>query len=228
MATLTSPTLQQLLASVRMQLKQPNPNNSNWSNEELTLYINEGIRIYFTEVLQGNEGLFTTQTDLNIVTNTETVALPSDFFQVKALYKKVSNGYEILSYRNNQTESYSTQGGTSGESYSPYYYFRGNNLVLRPVPNFSETAGLRLEYAQFPETLVNGGDALTGQIAPIFRQVIEAYALYKSKLVESMVSGQSVHKPAEENLAGILETFRESVQPRSKNPTAIIPFNPEG
>jgi len=227
MATLSSPTLQALITSVRSLLNQPDRNNSFWSDEEITSYVNEGIRIHFQEVLNNNEGYFTAATDLNLVTDTETVALPSDCFQVRSLYKKVTNGFELLPYRNNVTESYSTQGGASSNSYLPYYYLRGNSLVLRPLPNFSETAGLKLEYVQFPETLVNGGDTMTAQVSPVFRQLIEMYGVYKAKLKESLVSGVATHKVAEENLSDLISLFKDAVANRSKNPTFIIPFSPE-
>lgn len=227
MATLSSPTAQNLLSAVRNLLNQPDRNNSFWSDEELMAYLNEAIRMYFLEVVMNNEGAFTTTTDLNIAANTETVAMPSDFFQIKNLWKTVTNGYEILPYMNNVTEGYSTQGGTSSNAYRPSYYFRGNSIVLRPIPNFAETAGLKLEYVQFPETMVNGGDSMTSQVSPIFRQVIEMYAVFKAKLKESMVSGVVVHKIPEAHLGDLLKMFRDAVANRSKNPSYVIPFSPE-
>ena len=227
MATLTSPTAQKLLTNVRGMLNQRNPLNSFWTDEELIEYLNEGVRIYFAEVVKNNEGYFTTTSDLNIVTDTELVTLPTDCYQVKGLYKRVSGGYILLPYRNNVTEGYSDQGGTSGNNYLPYYYFRGNSLVLRPIPNFNETAGLKLEYIQFPDQMVYGGDSMTAQVSPLFKQVIEMYAVYKAKLKESLTNGIATYKPAEENLAGLAAQFKDSIQSRSKNPTSIIPWNPE-
>jgi hypothetical protein len=208
-------------------LNQRNPLNSFWTDEELVEYLNEGVRLYFAEVIMNNEGYFTAQSDLDIVTDTDTIALPTDCYQVRTVYKKVTDGYVILPYRNNMTEGYSTKGGTSGNNYLPYYYFRANNLVLRPVPNFSETSGIRLEYIQFPDTMVYGGDSLTNQVSPIFKQVIEMYAVYKAKLRESLVNGTNTYAPAEENLGVLIKQFRDSIQSRSKNPTFVIPFNPE-
>ncbi len=227
MSTLTTSTLQQTIFNVRTMLNQPDPLNSFWKDEEIIVYINEGIRLFFQEVVQQGEGQFVTQTDLNIVTSTETVALPGDCFKVKALYKKVTDGYVMLPYRNNVTEGYSTQGGTSNNMYFPYYYFRGNNLVLRPVPNFSETSGLRIEYVQFPSQLLYGGETMDTGVSPVFKQVIEMYAIYKCKLKESMVNGVIVHKVAEENLGMLVKEFKDSIAQRSMNPTFVIPFNPE-
>lgn len=227
MATLASPTLQNLITNVRSLLNQPDSNNSFWRDTELTEWINEGVRLYFAEVILMNEGHFVTQVDLNIVTDTETVALPTDCFQVRALYKKIPRGYEMLPYRNNLTEGYSTEGGSSGASYIPSYYFRANNFVLRPVPNFNETAGLRLEYIQFPDAMINGGDSLTNQVSPVFKSIIEMYAVYKAKLKESLVNNITTYAGAEQNLSALVKQFKDVLQGRSKNPTFMIPFNPE-
>lgn len=227
MATLTAPTLQNLITNVRILLNQTDPNNSLWTNNELTNYLNEAIRLYFLECVLVNEGYFTTQTDLNIVTDTQTIALPTDCFEVKVVYKKVTNGYIVLPYQNNLMDSYSTQGGSSSDSFFPGYYFQGNNLVIRPTPNFSETAGIRLEYIQFPDNMVWGGDSMTNQVSPIFKQLIEMYAVYKAKLKESMVNGGMMHKVPQENVAQLYQSFKETISRRSRYPTFIIPFSPE-
>lgn len=227
MATLTSPVLQTLLTAVRSNLNQPDPNNSFWRDDELTMYLNDAILRYFQECVLNNEGYFTTQTDLNIVANQETVPLPTDCFTVKNLWKKVTNGYIILNYRNTVTDSYNTQGGTSSESYLPWYYFQGSNLVLRNTPNFSETAGLRLEYIQFPTTMIYGGDTLTNQVSPVFKELIIMYAVFKAKLKESLVNGGSMHVPAAQQVQALYQSFKDVIQNRSKNPTFVIPFNPE-
>lgn len=208
-------------------LNQPKEANSFWKDFELTEYLNEAVRMYFLECVQVNEGYFTTQSDLNITTDTETVALPSDCFQVKNLYKKVTNGYKILPYRNTVDDSYSTQGGSSGEAYTPAYSFRGNSIVLHPVPNFSETSGLRIEYLQFPDQMVWGGDSLTTQVSPIFKQLIIMYAVYKAKLRESLVNNVNTYAGAQANLAELYALFKDAIVRRSRNPSFITPFNPE-
>jgi len=227
MATLSAPTIEELLVEVRDMLSQPSATNSTWSDESLANYLNEGVRRAFTEIIQTGEGQFTAAVSLNLVAGSETVALPTDCFKVKCLYRKVANGYEMLSYRNNLTEGYSTTGGESGPSYSPDYSFRGNSLFLRPVPNFNETAGLRLEYIQFPETMLSGGDSLTSQMSPIFRDLIIMYAVYKAKVKESLTNGTDTSTLARENLNDLFTSLREIIAHRSANPTAIIPFNPE-
>lgn len=228
MATLSSPSLGKTITNVRNFLSQPNPANSAWTDAELTEYINEGIRMYFAEVVKTSEGYFTTNTLLDVVTDVETVALPSDFFEVRALYIQRNNAWEILPYNNNITDGFYTNSGSSSLTYAPYYFFRSNNLVLRPTPNFSATGVLRLEYVQFPDTLVNGGDMLTNQVSPVFKQLIEMYAVYKAKLKQSMTNGVNIHQVPLENLNQIYSQFKDTINKRSQYPEFIVPFNPEG
>lgn len=228
MGTLVSPTLGSLISNVRSMLGQPDPSNSRWSDADLVNYLNEGIRIYMVEVTFQNEGQFTAQVDLNIVANTDTIALPSDFFEARALYRTVTNGYKILPYQNNITQSYASTDSSVGDFYLPSYYFRDNNLVLRPVPNFSETNALRLEYIQFPDTLINGGDRLTSDVAPLFKQVIEMYAVKKAKIQESLTNGSDVGASlATSHFNELYSQFKEVIRGRSKYPQFIEPFNPE-
>jgi hypothetical protein len=208
-------------------LNQPDPNNSFWKDEELISHLNDAVRIYFSEVVVINEGYFTTRTNLNIVADTDTVALPTDCFRVKNLYRTQPDGFALLPYRNDQTSGYSTQGGSGGNTYLPEYHFESNNLVLHPTPNFSETSGLKIEYVQFPTTMVDGGDSMTNQVSPVFRQLIEMYAVYRAKLKESLVNGVVMHTIPEAALANLLKLFRDSITKRSTNPTYVIPYNPE-
>lgn len=170
---LSSATLGSYITSVRDMLNQPNASNSFWSDAELTRYLNEAIRLYYLEVTNNDEGQWTTFATLDIVSGQELVALPTNCYEVKAVYKTLNQGYAVLPYRNAISDSYTTQGGSGTETYFPSYYFQENNLVLRPVPNFSQTAGLRIEYIYFPDMLQNPGDVQSNNMLPIFRQVIE-------------------------------------------------------
>lgn len=233
MSLLASPTLGKLLSNVRNMLGQPLPSNSTWTDTELVEYLNEAVRMYFAEVIATGEGYFVTTTDpsnnLSIVSGQETVALPSDFFQVKALYIQRSNGWELLECRNNVTSGFISQGGGTGSNtYSPYYYFQGNNLVLHPTPNFSATGILRLDYVQFPDQMVNGGDLLTNQVSPVFKQVIEKYAIVQAKKKQSLVNGTDLTAIAKDDLKDAYISFKNAIENRTLYPTYVVPFNPEG
>lgn len=208
-------------------LNQLDPNNSFWQDDELVGYVNDAISIYFLEIQAVNEGQFTTTVSLNIVANQELIALPSDFFKVKNLWKKVSDGYVELNYRNSVDQGYITSGGGDLSNFLPSYYFRENNLVLRNTPGFSEVGGILMEYIQFPAQLLWSSDALTNNIPAVFKELLVAYAVYKAKLKESLVNGVDVVSRAETHLATLYGQFKLNIAPRSKNPTFVRPFNPE-
>lgn len=221
-------TLGKYIRSVRLLLNQPNASNSFWSDEEITDYLNEAIRMYYLEVTNNDEGFWTKITDLAVVNNQETVALPSDCFEVKAVYMALPQGYVVLPYRNYESESYTTQGGTGSETYFPAYYFRENNLVLRPVPNYSQAAALRVEYIYFPDMLQNAGDVMSSNVLPIFKQLIEMYAVYKAKMKESLTNGTDTAAMAKQNMNEIYKLFIDTVRNRSRYPQFVKPWNVEG
>lgn len=227
---LVAPTLGKLLTNVRNFLGQPNPANSFWTDEEIKEYLNEGVRMYFAEVVKNSDGYFnaTTPALLDVVSGTETVALPTDFFEARALYIQRNNGWEVLEYRNDITSSFVTSGFSNGSNtFSPYYFFRANSLVLRPTPQFSQTGVLRLEYMAFPDQMIHGGDAMTNQVSPVFKQLIEAYAVWKAKMKQSMVSGVDMVSIPASQLKVIETLFRDTINKRSQYPEFIVPFTPE-
>lgn len=237
MATLTFPTLGALIGSVRNLLGQPNAINSAWTDLELKSYINEAIRMYFSEVVKNHEGYFTVTTDpasggtgnLTYTANQDYVPLPSDCFEVRAVYMQYNQTWQILQYYNNITDNISINVGAGGSNtYTPCYSFRGNNLVLNPVPSFTGLNAIKLDYVQLPDQMINGGDALTNQVSPVFKQLLEMYAVYKAKLKQSMVSGTDLTSLPKANLEEIYASFKNTINKRSAYPEYVVPFNPEG
>jgi hypothetical protein len=172
------------------------------------------------------EGQFDSRTTLDLVSGVETIALPADCFEVRALYRVQTQGNQILAYRNNITSGYDTTQSSGSDLYNPYYFFRGNSLVLRPIPGFSQTGGLVLEYTHFPETLITGLDSLTSGLSPVFKELVVAYCCYKAKLKESSVMGAATYTAIESHLANLYKVFKETVSNRSKYPQYIVSFTP--
>lgn len=225
---LSTPTLGRLISNVRSMLNQPNAANSNWSDAQLATWINQGVQRYFGEVVQNVEGHWTKAVTLDITSGVETVDLPADFFEIKSLSKVISTGRVPLPYRNNISDSVATISGASGsESFFPSYEFIENKIKLNPVPNYSETGGLYLEYIYFPETMVNAGDAMTSNVAPIFAELIEMYAVWKAKTQQSLVNGSNMAELAERNLAALHQQLINLIKNRSKFPSFVKPFSPE-
>lgn len=227
MATLSAPSIEELIQDTRNMLSQPDPNNSTWSDEELSVYLNEGVRRYFAEAVMSFEGLFTTTYPLDLVADTEAVDLPSDFYEVKAVYRKTSGGYQVLPSHNMLLRNISTTDSGSGDLYTPSYSLRKNQLILNPRPSFSETDGLLIEYVQFPESMVTGGDTLTSQVSPVFKDLIIAYAVYKAKVKESLTNNSNTPALALQNLNDLFTAFKEAIHQRSAYPSFVGAFDPE-
>lgn len=229
MATLSSPTIDDLITDVRTMLGQPDPTNSTWGDEELTSYLNEGVRRYFAEAVLRMEGAFVTTTTLECTSGQDYITLPSDFFKMKNLYIKDTDGYRLLSYRNNLTDGFITSGATGSSVYYPAYMFRGNTkLILQPTPNFTSTGGtFLLEYVQFPTTMVSGGDSLTSNVSPVFKDMIVMYAVWKAKVRESLTSGTDTAALALQNLNDLYTAFQQVLSQMSANPTYTLPWHPE-
>lgn len=111
-----------------------------------TRFINIAYMEYYNELVRvGHKGLLTTD-DLNIVADTETVALPNDFFMIYKLSKNLTNERIPLNYSSKMQEVTYTSGAATGDCYIPDYSIQGSNIVLDPVPSTSVTDGLHLEY----------------------------------------------------------------------------------
>lgn len=226
MALITAPTLARLLREARIFLNQLDPSSSFWSDEELGNYANDGIAQYFQIVNDEAEGQFDTSVALDVASGVETVALPNDFFEIRALYAVQPQQNVMLRYNNNLTDGYLTALSNSGSSYQPYYYFRGSSIVLRPIPQFTQAGALLLEYTQFPQSLIVGGDSLTSGISPVFKELVVKYMCYQAKLKEASVMGGNSHQALENHLASLVSQFRINVGGRSKYPQFVKPFEP--
>lgn len=227
MATLTQPTLNKLITEIRIQLNQRDPDNSYWADDELTLYINDATRFYFQMLNEYAEGQFDTSTTLDLVSGTETVSLPSDFFEIKSIYYHSGDDRIVMRYANNINESYSVQNTGTGD-FIPSYYFRGNSIVLRPIPNSDKSPGLTLEYTRFPEEVIWGTDSLPSGISAPFKEMIVTYAIYKAKVKESASLGVNTYQGYLNHLDILTKQFKETATMRSKYPQFVKPFIPEG
>lgn len=227
MAQVIVPTLEKLVREARVLLGQPKAENSRYTDAEITQYGNDAVQQIFLTVNEAGEGQFDKSTTLNIVNAVETVALPTDCFAVKALFKLQGTVWRRLEYRNNIMMDYDVSANNSGSTtYEPYYYFRGNNLVLRPTPGFSETGSLTIEYTAFPTVLVYGGDTMDTGISPLFRELIVMYMVSKCKLKDDLAGGGNTRGPANEHLADLYKNFKHQLMERSKAPQYITSFEP--
>jgi hypothetical protein len=78
-----------------------------------------------------------------------------------------------------------------------------------------------------PDQLINGGDTMTASVSPVFKQLIETYAIFKAKMKQSMVNGTDLTAIPKANLQEIYGNFKNTITPRSAYPIYTDPFNPE-
>lgn len=208
-------------------LNQPRPENSRFTDAELTSYANDALQQIFLTVNEAGEGQFDKKTTLNIVGGTETVALPSDCFAVKAIFKQQGTIARRLEYHQNIVNDYdTTTANTGSSSYEPYYYFRGNNLVLRPIPGTSETAGLIIEYTAYPTVLVYGSDNLDSGMSPLFKELIVMYIVAKAKLKDDLSGAGQGYQLAASHRDDLFRQFRHQLMERSKAPQYVNTWEP--
>lgn len=227
MPAVVAPTLERLIRESRMILRQPKAENSRFTDAELTSYANDALQQIFLTVQEMSEGQFDKTTTLDVTNAVETVALPADCFAIRVLFKKQNTIMRKLEYRQNVTMDYDSSSTNSGSTtYEPYYYLRGNNIVLRPIPGFSESQSLTLEYTAYPSVLVYGGDVLDSGLNPLFKELVVSYIVAKAKLTDDLNGGGSGYQLAAQRFADLFAQFKHQLSERSKAPTYITVFEP--
>lgn len=229
MAQVIAPNLERIIRNVRILLNQPKPENSRFSDAELTIRANDAIQQVFLTVNEAGEGQFDTITSpgLNVTSGVETVALPVDCFAIKAVFWRQNTVNRRLEYRQNTLQDYDTSTYSGESMYEPYYYFRGNSLVLRPLPGFTSTSGpLIVEYTKYPSVLVYGGDAMDAGISPLFRELIESYVVAKAKFRDDLSGLGQGYALANTRMVDLFHQFKHQLIERSKAPLYTSPFEP--
>ncbi len=230
MAQVIAPNLEKIIQNVRRMLNQPKAENSRFSDSDLTTWANDAIQQIFLTVNEAGEGQFDTITNpgLDVTNAVETVALPIDCFAVKAVYWTQGTINRRLEYRQNTMMDFDNSSTNSGQTtYEPYYYFRGNSLVLRPIPGFTSTSHpLIIEYTKFPSMLVYGGDTMDAGISPLFRELIESYVISKAKFRDDLSGNGQGFALANSRMVDLFKQFKHQVIERSKAPQYTTPYEP--
>lgn len=230
MAQVIAPTLERLVRDARILLNQPKAENSRFSDSELTGYANDAVQQIFLTVNEAGEGQFDkiTSPGLDVVNAVETVALPIDCFAVKAIWWTQNTIKRRLEYRQNTTMDFDTSATNTGQTtYEPYYYFRGNNLVLRPIPGFTSTDHpLIIEYTAYPTVLVYGGDSMDAGISPLFKELIVSYVVSKAKFRDDLSGQGQGYALANSRMVDLFRQFKHQLMERSKAPQYTTPFEP--
>lgn len=183
-------TLAQLRTRVRSYLDAPDPLDSFWSDTELNNWINQAYYFSYMELVQAYEGYFAQQTYYNIVSGTDTYALPADFSKFRLLERVVDNTATIPLIEFERIETANLLSTfTATNIFLPTFRFFGNNFILEPLPQVSITNGLRLEYVPIPTQLTLDADTPAASYLEHWQELIVLKAVISAKLKEEMTGG---------------------------------------
>lgn len=134
------------------------------SDAELTGYINASIKELYDKLVNAGEFYYMTSYTINIVSNTDTYALPSDFYKllgVDLIVDGLGNGVTLKPFQFEQRNAYlfTPTWNVVGLSYLRYM-IQGNNLKFVPMPNGA--SNVRMWYAKAFQNLVNDTDTFDG------------------------------------------------------------------
>jgi hypothetical protein len=142
------------------------------ADSEIDAWANEAYYKYCARLIMANQGYFDTTASLDLTANVEAIALPNnflgsrDFLRMVRVERVLPTVRVPLKYRKRFDEGNPTISASIGQTYLPTYDFRGNNLILEPMPTFTElnaggTAGLLITFPALPPKL-QSGNAVAG------------------------------------------------------------------
>ncbi len=152
-----------------------------WSDVEVNNYINQAYRNYYNRLVNVSyQSLLATPVLLNTVASTATVALPSDFYKAKILYKILSDRKQPCIYKRNYQGTIVTNLMPSNY-YVPTYEFQGLNLILDPIPADSATGALELHYWPIMTVLSSDSDSPVDGFSEQWQDLLPIYAAWQAK-----------------------------------------------
>lgn len=146
----------------RIQTRLEDSSGTFWSSDEIDSYINTAIAYYWDWLLLARHTACLTSVNRDIVSGTDTIALPADFYDIR-LVEYVKNGiYKPIEEYERHSENNYTSNASSDiyNSIARYTYRRqGANLILEPIPNENLTNGIKITYFKsYPAELSDDTD----------------------------------------------------------------------
>lgn len=200
---------------------------SYWPDAQLNRFINRAYRYYWMWLIEQNVPGILKTTTLNIVADTATIALPSDFVKAR-LVERVFDSYTVpLRY----FERYDTINRTDGTSvndiigYLPDYHFVGSNLVLEPTPSDSQTGGIKLTYYYIPTELSSDSDVPNPMLPSLYHDLLVYGCVMDAKRKEESVANTGADVGGFMSAKLELEQkFKESIEGTSVQRTSVEPY----
>lgn len=167
-------TSNQILTRLGYELKDPT--FTNWTKEELLVYLNEAVRALTHRIAAThpdywlNSGQTYTATS-NIAAGTANYDLPADFYAMVQVELVDSDGdKEIIEPIGMERQA---------DIHSSGYFLMNNDIYLRPTPDTSVTGGLKLYYVATPAEVTVSSNAVP--LSTHFEDVLDLYVVLKAK-----------------------------------------------
>jgi hypothetical protein len=160
-----------------------------WLDDELDDYINESYFSLWQMMLNAKHQGCLTSTTLNITGGSANVALPADFQAARLIEKVVDSGTVPLWWEERFDQTNYTAGVSTGSFFPFKVRFVGQNLIIEPTPQDSETGGLKLTYYFFPNRLDDDTDEPNAGLHDFYQDLITYEAVLIAKAKEEMVGG---------------------------------------
>lgn len=129
-----------------------------------------------------------TNTSLDIVAATATIALPSNFAFARLVERVITSGTVPLWWNERFDSPNYTAGVTSSSDYYlPHIRFEGVNLVLEPTPLESVTGGIKLTYYFLPTRLSNNTDTPSAAFHEFYHDLLVGYCVIQAKSKEEAI-----------------------------------------
>ena len=208
-------TLTQLQTKVSYYLDDSN--NIRWPLAEVTNYINQAYRFYWNKLVNASyNGILATPATLDLVAGTSTVALPSDFYKAKNIYRVLDDKSVPLDYREGFDDYIYSE--YSMGTYMPSVKIRGSNLVFNPPPQSSVTGGIMIEY--WP--VITELSAVTDE--PAFTEQWQEIIPMKAALIAKAMREEEDVQNIAEMLAMEENMMNDSIQSMTNQRSSTDPY----
>ena len=201
----------QLISEVRILLREPNEEDSGWTNDELSGCLNRCMSRRDMQLQATGEGYGITVHDTDLVEDQEDYEIPTQGARVHRVLRYVAqDGVRIPLEREEHIDkpNYLNNGvfGTffNSETYLPTYRLVDNFILLSPPPPTDIDDGLRIELESPADRLIENTDTLP-DAWPLF---IEDLLIYDTA-VEAYNLEMAISPTQEQNLHSLARSRQE-------------------
>src|SRR3990167_3188511 len=172
--------LNEPLATSRADNAFPDDTSSFFTDTEIVRFINQAQRELNMTVIQSYENYLTTEADLNISANVDAYTLNTAVIKILRVEDiRNSPATEIFPISLNEKELYAGRfyHDLVNQGNPDRYFLRGNSIVFRPIPDFTQNSSVRVFFAKrLADFVATTGTAGATSVSEIPSEYHEALA----------------------------------------------------